>query len=162
MQFPVWENTNLIHTAKKATDRNYLFMNNSQTTRRERQTRQLDCHSLRVLTHIFLRKPLTILRYFLRKSINTGSTIALQSLLTLCNSTNLETHIINTLHTHQNTRPLFQLKLSQMFHPSTDMIVNLPGNYFKYAEFLSQWFKMYESTWKIDTLFIPGGDSQAH
>ena len=127
-QFPVRENTNLIHTAKKATDRNYLFMNNSQTTSRGCQTRQLRLSLLESFNSYFPTRTsdCLLLRYFLWISINTNSTIGLQSLLTVCNSTNLEAHVINILHTDQNTRPLLGLKPSQMFHPSRDIIINLP------------------------------------
>lgn len=126
----VRKNTNLIHTAKKAMDRNYLFMNNSEN---HEQRTPGGTVPLSLLESFYSHFPLKtfdylLLRCFLWKSINTDSTIGLQSLLTSCNSTNLEAHIINILHTHRT---------SQKFHPRTDIVINLPVIIWKYSEVLS-------------------------
>lgn len=124
------KNTNLIHTAKKAMDRNYLFMNNSENHEQRTPGGTVPLSLLESFNSHFPLKTFDylLLRCFLWKSINTDSTIGLQSLLTSCNSTNLEAHIINILHTHQT---------SQKFHPRTDIVINLPVIIWKYSEVLS-------------------------
>lgn len=126
----VRKNTNLIHTAKKAMDRNYLFMNNSENHEQRTPGGTVPLSLLESFNSHFPLKTFDylLLRCFLWKSINTDGTIGLQSLLTSCNSTNLEAHIINILHTHRT---------SQKFHPRTDIVINLPVIIWKYSEVLS-------------------------
>lgn len=93
---------------------------------------ETDGHCLKVFNSDFPMKDYLCLWYSMRKSINTDGTTGLKSLLILCNSTNLEAHIINNPHTHTHTcdhESFLHLKLSQIIRPSTDVILNLQDMY---------------------------------